>query len=611
MELESIKLVNFRCFRDSGIIPIHKFSIFIGENDCGKSSLLEAIRLVLQNQTPGIDAFHKINETESVMISIELSFILNAHEKNVIHKQHYFGNIFKIKKNYTRESDKSISQKIFVEGTFFIDVGLNNIDELKRDPLIELCKKYSLTQGTVDDMKKQLHEYVDKNISTISSKKDWIEIKWQVISDVLPVFEYYNSNSFDNPTKIIENTLKSIYRKNFYDVDGNGLESLKTSLEIQRKMIETELNDEIGNKLLGKIQSINKKVKGVEGDFIIDFAAGFHLNTILIDFGTGLNPIGGVGDGSKTRLFLAISEWDKEIRAQGYYKNVIRAYDEPDASLHYNAQKEMYYLLEGIAKQKNGTIQVLICTHSISMIDRAPPTIINQIIQKDGCSTVSYLLGTEDEEIKNYLDGISGLSGISNSSLFFERCFLIVEGETEEASLPLFYYKMTGKKMVEDGIVIVNIRSNACWDTFLKLLSKNKEKATILFLDSDIQDTNKKLNLKNIQYTGFNAQFILDKVIFAGIKEFEDEFPNDLTTMCLNSKWPKNDGTKWDESEIASMKEEKKYSAVLTRRVRDCSKNDFSKPKFMMAMAETMTTDQMSKVKCLGKMIVISEKIIN
>ena len=65
MELKSLRLINFQCFEDSKEIPIHKMTIFIGENDSGKTAILRALKLFLDNKSISPDLFHKIgNEPE-------------------------------------------------------------------------------------------------------------------------------------------------------------------------------------------------------------------------------------------------------------------------------------------------------------------------------------------------------------------------------------------------------------------------------------------------------------------------------------------------------------------------------------------------------------------
>ena len=102
------------------------------------------------------------------------------------------------------------------------------------------------------------------------------------------------------------------------------------------------MDDKIQTELKEKIQEKNSKIVNIVGNYQIDFGSGFQLQSLQADFGQGLRDINNIGEGSKKRLFLAITEWDKEVKSKKAYKKVIRGYDEPDTSLHYKAQKKFF-----------------------------------------------------------------------------------------------------------------------------------------------------------------------------------------------------------------------------------------------------------------------------
>ena len=50
MNLESIKIKNFRGYADEITIPISNLTAFIGKNDAGKSTILEALEIFFNNK---------------------------------------------------------------------------------------------------------------------------------------------------------------------------------------------------------------------------------------------------------------------------------------------------------------------------------------------------------------------------------------------------------------------------------------------------------------------------------------------------------------------------------------------------------------------------------
>ena len=507
-----MNLLNFQCYKDSGDIPINRMTIFVGENDSGKSCILKALDFFLNNKLPEPDNFQVINDHHETTSSIILTFKPNSGEE--IPKEYVIDGRVQLKKEFFLNENGTVTVNVFVRRFLFEIKELNLFNELRAPQLKELCIKLDLDYSTADDAKAKLAKYILDEFDSLAKVVGYNNIKWSEISSLLPAFEYYDSSDYGNPQLHIQTTLKNIYRTFFYDYDENGREILKQDLISKKEEIEEELDRRIQENLKDKVVTKIEKVKNIYGNYSIDFAQGFALSDILVDFGTGPYSINRIGEGSKKRLLLAVIEWDKEVKIKEPHKMVIRGYDEPDASLHYGAQKEMYFTLKDLSYNSSAQVQVIICTHSISMIDRAPARIINHIIQEDGISYAKYLKDDDEKDIKEFLDSISEISGIKNSSLFFERCFLIVEGYTEENALPIIYKKLISKSLSEDGIVLINLEGNASWEPFLKLLNRNKSEATILFLDNDIQkDRSREVTLDKLKQLNFSKEFLQNNVI--------------------------------------------------------------------------------------------------
>jgi len=528
MKLKTMQLKNYRCFANSDVIPVHDMTILIGGNDCGKSSILRALGLFFKIEKCAIfiDDFRKVDNVYAKTMEIELIFELEEGDVPTDYKEYVINNEITAKRVY-QNTETGIVEQFWVKQHEFEEHRLYEIKNLKAGPLEELCLKFNKTYTNKDEAVKVLSTLMEEEYDSIPKKPNYLETNWQKLRLILPSFELYDSSNYSNAQSMVQKTLTDVYRSYFYVTEG-GQEKPSTFLSGKEDEIVKNLNEKIEKDLLEKIREINNKVRSVKGKFQIDFASGFSLETLLVDFGQGQgeNPLSNIGEGTKKRLFLAINEWDREIRLKaGPKKRVIRGYDEPDASLHYGAQKEMFYSLKKRSTDTEDKLQVLICTHSIAMVDRAPAAIINYLEEKDGASAVNFLKSDQDIEVKQFLDSMCEISGIKNSSLFFERCFLIIEGDTEESFYPRAYQRISNRTLSEDGVVLINLKSNCSWQAFLKLLNKNKADATILMLDNDAQ-TNKstKVTREKLIQIGFNETFIGTNVIFVGTKEFEDVF---------------------------------------------------------------------------------------
>lgn len=609
--MKSIHLKNFQCFKDSNEIPLHPITIFIGENDSGKSAILKALDIFLNNKPPTTDIFHRIHDDIQKICEIQIKFH-SLHRKDQNFPRSWIMNDeVTVKKIFSLDDSYLIQpQEILIKSFIFLKSELNDITSLKASQLKEITTEFGLEYSTVKDSQIALQQFVQEKFTDLPKREGWARLEWNELSSYLPNYEYYNSASISNPLQLVSNTLKSVYRTYFYDINEQEKEILKEDLLDKKRIIIEDLDSTIQNELKVKIQEKNNKIQNISGDYQIDFSSGFQLSSLQADFGQGLRDISSIGEGSKKRLFLAITEWDKEIRSKKAYKKVIRGYDEPDTSLHYKAQKEMFFVFKSLSEQNKNKVQTILCTHSLSMIDRAPPRIINHIVQKNGVSHVEYLHGDEDQDIKEFLDNISDISGITNSSLFFERCFLIVEGETEFNALPGLYKKLTLKSLHEDGVVLVNIEGNGSWKHFLKLLNKNKQNATLIFLDSDIQeDGRRSLTPQGLREVGFREDFISTNVIFVGIKEFEDVFSDELLVKYLNKFHPKVEGEEWNSREISDLRGDGKFSDKIKNIVgryqfeKGIRNRDFKKSEFGIRISELITPDEIQNIEAIQSLV--------
>ena len=146
----------------------------------------------------------------------------------------------------------------------------------------------------------------------------------------------------------------------------------------------------------------------------------------------------------------------------------------------------MFKAIKSIIDASNKKNQVIICTHSIFMIDSSPADSINLIKREEkGNSTIEFLKSSGDTDIQKFIEVMCREMGLSNSHIFFEKCFIIMEGSTEMNFLPLAYRKVYNSSLAEDGLTLINLEGNGSAINFLKLLMKNKKNLTVLFLDKD------------------------------------------------------------------------------------------------------------------------------
>jgi putative ATP-dependent endonuclease of the OLD family len=532
--------------------------------------------------------------------------IIACVSPNIVDGEFVFRKVFK-----KREAFKTYVRKSVFEN--------NNLERYL--DLDAPTTKLLLTELGIDDLPRQderkeaIKEYRNANQAILPRTVDETEIRFSSISAYLPMFQYYSSHDYGNPQSLIKKTLDDIYSSHFYDEEG----TLKIdSLIGLKETVLTELNTNIQENLLEKIRLYNPKIERIQGRLDIDFSRGLDFQGLELDEGNGFKLIDQKGEGSKKKMFLSILEWDKEVQRDLINSRaVIRVYDEPDTSLHYEAQRKLFNAIFEVASNPDSNTQAIIATHSVVMVDKAPAKSIVQVVQDNGCSNVDFLRSEVDEDISDFLSQISTVGGIKNSSIFFEKCFLIVEGDSEKAAIPIIYEKIFNRKLPEFGIVLINLQSNGAWSNFLTLLKYNKRHSTVMLLDSDTQNAECGANvtIEKLQEIGFEEDFLNNNVFFAGLQEFEDIFTDNKITDVFNKLYPKSEDEVWTVAQIEALRNDyPKISKGFWEESRNFipyHKKRYRKPEFTIELVKGMTKEELEQIEVLMQLFEKIHQIVS
>jgi len=122
----------------------------------------------------------------------------------------------------------------------------------------------------------------------------------------------------------------------------------------------------------------------------------------------------------------------------------IVALEEPEAHLHPSAIRALWSVLEGL------TGQSIIATHSGDLLANAPLESLRRFVREDGVVKVfqvssGTLSDREAQKVRYHVR-------LKRGALFFARCWLLVEGETDFVMIPEFA-RMSGIDFDHEGVV--------------------------------------------------------------------------------------------------------------------------------------------------------------
>ncbi len=597
MQLTKLTVKGFRSLREFEI-DFANLTVLIGENDAGKSSVLDFLDIFFGGRTPDQDDYYCPLDGEHVK-TIEIVCVFSIGENDDQAKAFAINDSLFVKRIYTFGASG-------YEGLYLGEIFKNNdlnvifhdLDAAGQKALIQKLAP-SVADVDISNAEKR-NAWFKSHCEQMPKEQSWIQApaRW---GGFLPRFERYSAMDYKTPSSLVAKTLKQVFEQAIYETVGeNGQRRLIKELQDVEEKAKKELSAKI-NELEDHIKRYNKRIRdfGYEPEF--DFLNSLKSGDFLVDTGRGFHPLTKIGDGSKRRMFMAVMDWDREVtlsqaREESNLPSIIRGYDEPDTNLHYGAQRLMYQTIEEIVNSENSRVQAILCTHSLAMIDRAPSQNIRMLLLDDnGCTTVQKLITQNDPDVERFLLDLARELGITNSVIFYERCFVLIEGETEENALPILYKKIFKRSMVEDGIRVIDVNGNGAVKEFLKLLSNNRFEYTLIVVDSDTKNNKSaKLHADNLLASRFTQKFIDDRVIYIGTNEFEDAFSNEVIIKCLGQFWPKANRD-WQDSDIQTIRNETKFSDALKKLVFDNSTEDgrrWSKPEFGKEIAEICTVEQ-------------------
>ncbi len=264
------------------------------------------------------------------------------------------------------------------------------------------------------------------------------------------------------------------------------------------------------------------------------------------------------------------------------------AYDEPDTHLDYQAQREPFEIIRGQGNLPH--VQVVVATHSVNLIDTVTLKSLRHFRLEGPRTRVDipsdYGGGDESAFVGDLVSGL----GVRNSVLLSEKCFLVVEGSTEERALLILFKKITGETLAGAGITLVNTGGAGSVRRLVEVLIRQLKRSVVVLVDEDARRSPGRINeewFSEMQLAEGTNGF------FTGTKEFEDAFDDEVWLRVAKERFPLNDGTEWQLNDLADARAgehgmgqalENLFSRRLHVRV--------SKPQIGEALARTVADDE-------------------
>ncbi len=431
MYIRNLKLWNFRKYGNLEEIDLQKpdlnldftngLNVLIGENDSGKSAIIDSIKTVLKTHSYEwirIDEQDFFSGTDRFRIEIIFDGLSNNEAKNFTewlgwyregeNTKPYLRLIYDVSKVNSRVFNSDIKAGVDDEG-------------------------YQLTF----EAKEYLKSTYLKPLR--DAKNELIPKKNSRLSQIFQEHKAFKGNEDDHHLISIFQDFNSAIEEYFEGNDGTG----NTLADDQNGK---DLKDEIDKYLKSFYDSTKETKIGV---------VEARLRQILEKLELLVKDEVNIGLGTLNRLFMA-SEL-LHLNKQGWSGIRLGLIEELEAHLHPQAQMKVIESL-----QRQDKVQLILTTHSPNLASKVK---LEDIIlcSKNSAfpmgENYTKLNGDDYKFLERFLD-------VTKANLFFARGVIIVEGWSEEILIPVLAKKMKSmgkidKDLTEAGVSIVNVGSTA------------------------------------------------------------------------------------------------------------------------------------------------------
>ena len=528
MLLKKLKLHNFRGYEDIEVNFDDNFSVLIGRNDVGKSTILEALEIFFNSEQVKLDVGdlyvkHKLDDS-SIIISCEFfvendEVVIDSSVTTKLSDEFLYNSSGLLEICCESEAGKKPKYYInaFYPKAYKVPLVQMKIVDLRKE--LEKRKSnvvdYDAINKTVSsEIRKAI--YSSENLSDcehvlIDLTKEDAKNIYNSLQKQLPLFFLFKADRENKDGDVeVQNPLR-IATKNVLKGIENDLEEIKKKIEKQ----VTQIGDETIEKMKELDPDIAERLRTSVNTKAWDSIFSFEL---IDDYDIPLNKR---GSGVRRLLLLSYLRAEAERRAKEKANtNIIYAIEEPETAQHPDYQKK---LIESIIDlSENPLHQIIITTHTPEIAKLAS---LDQIIFIKKMDKIPKVIENSEDKLKDIINTL-GMYDNSNS-----KVIVCVEGENDINFL-MNIGKIEEFKNIVDlssgEVAIVPMHGGTLKSWIQRDYLKDSNVKEIHLYDSDVEEYKKAVEEMNKLQDGRRYGFITEHY------EMENYIPRKLVEGQFN-----------------------------------------------------------------------------
>ena len=376
MKIHSMTIQNFRGYRDATEIPFHDLTVFVGKNDVGKSTILEALDIFFHDgkgtvkiEKKDVNVQEKNLGNTDIVISVTFDelpgqIVLDTASPTSLQSEYLLNSDGRLE--VCKVFRDAGVPKVFIKAVHPANEACAGLLLKKNSDLKKIVREHGISCENLASnvcLRKAIWRYFAEDLQLqdvmIDASKEDAKAIWENLANYMPVYSLFQSDrkNSDGDSEVqdpLQEAVKEI-------ISDPRLQAAFTDVanEVTRKL------QEVSDRTLAKIREMDCSIANSLNPDIppantLKWADVFKKVSIT---GDGDIPINKRGSGVKRLVLLNFFRAEAERRLEeGNNTGIIYAIEEPETSQHAANQKILIQALKTLADTPN--VQVILTTHS-------------------------------------------------------------------------------------------------------------------------------------------------------------------------------------------------------------------------------------------------------
>lgn len=461
--IEKVKITGYRRFKDVEINPHPLLNLLVGDNEAGKSTILEALGLALTARVNGRPASEELNP-----------YWFN---------QELVAEFFAKRSNGEKPAPPEIVIEVFLKDSDMFQrlVGAHNSDIPVRD-----CPGLTIRVAPNPDYGAEIEKHLSSDTSILPV--EYYKVDWRTFGDVLLTVKPRELTTSIIDSRTIRSTSGIDYHlRQMLQDHLDPSEKAKVSLAF-RKIKEQMTSDHL-HEVNIKMGKLNGALDGRPLSLAMDQSVRGSWDASVVPHVAEI-PFAMTGQGQQAAIKIALALGNHASSAR------VVMIEEPENHLSHTSLNRLLAQIEALVTDEQ---QLFVATHSSFVLNRLG--LDSLVFVADGRTSSFADIG---QETVNYF---KRLPGYDTLRMVLADRIVLVEGPSDEILFERFYKDAKTKRPIEDGIDVVSMRGLAV-SRCLELSMALGKKCAVLRDNDGVEPTEIRTDLRELLRDGTRQLFI-------------------------------------------------------------------------------------------------------